>query len=119
MTKGKVLFGTIVGAVAGFAAGLLTAPKSGKETRKDLKDAGAKAKDTAVTEAAKLKKTVTADVEVAKEVVDRKAQQFKTSAEDVIGDVGEKAEDLKDRSVRAFEGAKEGFSKNPKSSNKK
>jgi gas vesicle protein len=39
----KVL--AIIGAIAaGFTAGILTAPKSGKETRKDLKDKAVKLK---------------------------------------------------------------------------
>mgnify|MGYP001507925177 FL=1 len=33
----KLAFGAIIGAVAGIVAGGLTAPKSGKETRADLK----------------------------------------------------------------------------------
>jgi len=37
--KAKRLFtGTIIAAAAGYVAGILTAPKSGKETRKDIKD---------------------------------------------------------------------------------
>ena len=35
---GKFLLGALIGAVAGAAAGLLFAPKSGKETRKDIAD---------------------------------------------------------------------------------
>ncbi|HEX8762269.1 MAG TPA: YtxH domain-containing protein [Candidatus Saccharimonadales bacterium] len=31
--------GTLIAAAAGYVAGILTAPKSGKETRKDIKDA--------------------------------------------------------------------------------
>ncbi len=34
----------VVAGAAGYVAGLLTAPKSGKETRKDIKDAAGKAK---------------------------------------------------------------------------
>jgi gas vesicle protein len=37
MSKGKIALGAVVGAVAGVIAGFLTAPKSGKETRADLK----------------------------------------------------------------------------------
>lgn len=37
MSKGKVALGAIIGAAAGVVAGILTAPKSGKETRADLK----------------------------------------------------------------------------------
>lgn len=45
----KLAIGTAIAAVGGYVAGILTAPKSGKETRKDIKDAANKA----VTEAEK------------------------------------------------------------------
>ena len=38
----RVAIGGVIAGVAGYAAGILTAPKSGKETRKDIKDASAK-----------------------------------------------------------------------------
>lgn len=34
----RIAVGTVVAAAAGYVAGILTAPKSGKETRKDIKD---------------------------------------------------------------------------------
>ena len=34
---GKIAFGAIIGAAAGIVAGVLTARKSGKETRADIK----------------------------------------------------------------------------------
>lgn len=37
MNKGKFVIGTVIGAAAGVVAGMLTAPKSGQETRADLK----------------------------------------------------------------------------------
>ncbi len=37
MSKGKFAIGALIGAAIGAAAGILTAPKSGKETREDLK----------------------------------------------------------------------------------
>ena len=37
MSKGKFALGALIGATAGLVAGLLTAPKSGKDTRADLK----------------------------------------------------------------------------------
>ena len=37
MSKGKLALGALVSAAAGFVTGILTAPKSGKETRADLK----------------------------------------------------------------------------------
>ena len=40
----KFAIGTIFAAAAGYLAGILTAPKSGKETRKDIGEAAKKAK---------------------------------------------------------------------------
>jgi gas vesicle protein len=37
MSKGKFALGALFGAAVGVVAGILTAPKSGKETRADLK----------------------------------------------------------------------------------
>lgn len=48
-TAKKFAIGTIIAAAAGYVAGILTAPKSGKETRKDIKDTATKT----VTEAEK------------------------------------------------------------------
>jgi gas vesicle protein len=45
--SGKWAVGAAVAGVAGFVAGILTAPKSGKDTRKDIKNAASKAKSEA------------------------------------------------------------------------
>ena len=42
--KRNVAVGTLLVAAAGYVAGLLTAPKSGRETRKDIRNAALKAK---------------------------------------------------------------------------
>lgn len=44
---GKFALGAAVAAAAGYVTGLLTAPKSGKETREDIKDAAVKARSEA------------------------------------------------------------------------
>lgn len=69
--KGKVALGEILGAAVGVVDGVLTAPKSGKETRDDLK---AKADDL-------------------KNQTKQKADQVKTKAETVAGDVKKKADE--------------------------
>ena len=43
----KLAIGAIVGAIAGLAAGVLTAPKSGRETRDDIKKKAEEMKDKA------------------------------------------------------------------------
>lgn len=48
--SGKWAVGTLLAGVAGFVTGILTAPKSGKETRKDIKNTALKAKAEAEKE---------------------------------------------------------------------
>ncbi|HSW77649.1 MAG TPA: YtxH domain-containing protein [Candidatus Chromulinivoraceae bacterium] len=92
MTKGKFALGAIIGAAAGIVAGLLTAPKSGKETRADIKDKATELKESAA----------------------RKSAEAKDYSDEMVTDLKEKAGDLKDRGERALEGAKKGFSEKDK-----
>jgi len=46
----KFAIGAVVAAAAGYVAGILTAPKSGKETRQDIKETAAKTYKTAEKE---------------------------------------------------------------------
>lgn len=46
----KFAIGTVIAAAAGYVAGILTAPKSGKETREDIKDTAVKTYKTAEKE---------------------------------------------------------------------
>jgi gas vesicle protein len=89
MTKGKFALGALVGAAAGLIAGILTAPKSGKETRGDIKAKAAELK----TEAAK------------------RAEEAKLKADHVKTEVIEKVEEYKGRGERAVDGAIEGAKK--------
>ena len=87
MKKAKFGLGLLVGAVAGVVAGFLTAPKSGKETRDDLR----RKKD---------------------EVVDKagaKAEEVKGMARDAAEEAKSRADDLKSRATRAAESAKSAF----------
>ena len=98
MSKGKFALGALFGAIAGLAAGVLTAPKSGKETRAELK-----------VKAEELKTDVSKKAEyVASEAVEI-AGNVKEKAQDVANDVKTEAIDLKDRTGKAVEGAKKGF----------
>lgn len=91
MGKVAVAVGATFGAVVGFVTGVLVAPKSGKETRQDIKNVAVSAKD----------KTV--------EVASDAAEKGKEIAQDMV----EKADELKARTEQAVEGAKKGFGKKP------
>jgi gas vesicle protein len=98
MSKGKFALGAMIGAAAGFITGILTAPKSGKETRAELMEKAEKAKAEAAKKA---------------EYAANKAADFSKDAKLKAQEMAEKAKteavDLKERSERAVEGAKKGF----------
>lgn len=113
MSKGKFALGAVVAALSGFVAGVLTAPKSGKETRDDLKNDALKAKDTVTKEAEKAKELATEKVEEVKQKAEKTVKDVKAKAEAVADDVADQANDLKARAEQAVEGAKKGFNKKP------
>jgi gas vesicle protein len=87
MGRGRFIIGAVVGAVAGVVAGFLTAPKSGKDTRTGIKrKAGELKRDAA-----------------------QRIHEVEGRGESAIKDIKEKAQDYKQRSEHAIEGAKEGF----------
>lgn len=87
----KKVLAIIGAAAAGFAAGILTAPKSGKETRKDLKKKASKLK--ADTEKVAVKATA-----VAKDSVD----SLKVGSRKVGDAVTETAKDVKGNVEKHF-----------------
>ena len=119
MAKSKFALGTLIAAAAGFAAALLTAPKSGKETRADIKEKAVKAKNTAVEEAEMAKEIATEKVKEVRGKAEDVARDIKAKVEEVTEDVTDKATELKDRAEQAVEGAKKGFAQKPKSTKKK
>jgi gas vesicle protein len=98
MSKAKIAVGALFGAAVGFVTGILTAPKSGKETRAELKAKAEKAKVEASKKA---------------EYAAHKAADFSNDAKVKAQELAEKAKmeavELKQRSERAVEGAKKGF----------
>jgi gas vesicle protein len=72
-TTKRWALGAAIAAIAGYVAGILTAPKSGKETRKDIKDAA----EHGVAEA------------------EKQLKKLHTQLNDTIGKAKEKADTLK------------------------
>lgn len=92
MSKGKFALGAVFGAIVGGIAALLTAPKSGKETRQDIKN----------------------KVDEIKTETTKKAETVKKQAKDVGDDLKDQADTLKKRAENAVKGAREGFQKEVK-----
>ena len=98
MTKGKFTLGALIGAVAGFAVGILAAPKSGKETRADIK---AKTDEIKADVVKKVKSYQSDASDVVEDVKDK--------TQDIVTDAKAKPGDLKDRTEHAAQAAKKAF----------
>ncbi len=94
----KFAIGAAIAAGAGYLAGILTAPKSGKETRKDVKDAAVKAKSDVEKELKKLHSEVTEQLERAKE----QALKFGSEHKSDLSKLVSKAVDAKERVRQAL-----------------
>jgi gas vesicle protein len=116
-TAKKVAIGSAIAGVAGFLAGVLTAPKSGKETRQDIKNTADKGIEEVEKDFKKLQDEVDSVIRQAKanqtklsksaqnelnELVD-KAKDSKAKAGDVLSAVraGEAGDRDLDRSIKA------------------
>ncbi len=97
------LLNTIVAAAAGFAAGILLAPKSGEETRKDLKGKALDVKDRAedkADEAVDVLKEGAAKAEVEARGM---AKSVKKSAETMAAEANYLGHEAKERMGRVTE----------------
>jgi len=105
MAKGKKFgFGIVLGAIAGVVAGFLTAPKSGKETREDIKKKAGEVKGTAerkLKDAHKELEGVVADAKV-------KGKDLQGKAKEEMDELAKKAEELKGKVKSAITSIKSG-----------
>lgn len=105
MAKGKKFgLGIVIGAVAGAVAALLTAPKSGKETREDLKKKADEVRGSAERKLKDAHKELNKLADEAKV----KAKDLKGKAKDEMDGYGKKAEELRERVKGAITSIKSG-----------
>ena len=105
MAKGKKFgLGIIIGAVAGVVTGLLTAPKSGKETRQDIKNKAGELKGSAERKLKEAHKELDKLSNEAK----AKAKELQGKAKDEMDSYAKKADDLKERVKGAITSIKSG-----------
>ena len=79
----KKVLAALAAAAAGFAAGILTAPKSGAETRADIKQKAGEAKEFAVKQAGVVKDKASAGFAAAKKGAGTVAEDAKKAGRDV------------------------------------
>lgn len=100
----KIALGASVAAAAGYLAGVLTAPKSGKQTRDDLKSGAGKSLTDAERE---LKKLHTELADLIGEVKDRSGD-LSGKASNEVGDVVEKGRVAKQKARELLSALHEG-----------
>jgi gas vesicle protein len=100
----KIAIGAGIAAAAGYLAGVLTAPKSGKDTRADIKKGAGKA----VQEAEKDLKKVAAEVEDLGKEAKKKGADLSQKAGAELSDLMDKAKETKDKATTILTAVKNG-----------
>lgn len=106
---GKWAAGALVAGLVGYAAGVLTAPKSGKETREDIKNAANKAR----LEAERRLKELNADLSDALDQAKVKAKTLKGKALEELNKATAKATDAKNKVREMISAIHEGDAEDP------
>lgn len=103
-TAKKLAIGTLLAAAAGYVAGILTAPKSGKETRKEIKDATVKSVAEAEKQLKKLHTELNTGINKAKE----EATNLKGKAREEMDGAIAKAYAVKEKAREVLSAVHEG-----------
>lgn len=103
-TGRKVFIGSTIAAVAGFLAGILSAPKSGKETRQDIKSSANKGALEAEKDLKKLHDEIDKAIEQAKA---NKSKLSKTAQKE-LAELVDKAKDNKNKAGEVLDAVRAG-----------
>lgn len=103
LVKGVAIGGAIA-ALAGYVAGVLTAPKSGKETRQDIKGAA----DRTRLEAEKELKKLHTDLDTAIKEAKKQGGNLSKKAQVELDELIEKAKDTKEKAREVISAIHEG-----------
>ena len=108
-TTKNVVFGLAIGLAAGYIAGLLTAPKSGAETRKDVRDTAGRTVKLAQGKLEALQAQLSDLFESAKERAEGLTARGKQELDELIAD----AKDKQAKAKAVFAAVKDGEADDP------
>jgi len=100
----RIAVGTVLAAAAGYVAGILTAPKSGKETRADIKDAA----QATIAEAEKQLKKLHTELATLLNEAREMASKLKGNARDELEKAMETAKSVKEKARDLLSAVHEG-----------
>ena len=99
MKMGKVV-SVLIGAVSGFVAGILLAPKSGKETREELKQKAQSVKDKSVDSYDRVSTEVKEGGRRLKTLAEDSLDNLKSNAKEAKAEVSRRGNSVKDEADR-------------------
>lgn len=92
----KLALGALIGVVAGFLTGILTAPKSGKETREDIKKTANKAKIEAEKKLKNLHKEIAVLLDKATNLANSSSSKIKKELDKAVANAKETQQKIKE-----------------------
>jgi len=104
VTAKKFAVGTAIAAAAGYVVGTLTAPKSGKDTRQDIKDTAAKG----VAEAEKQLQNVQDELKSLLDDASDRGSKLSKKAKEELEDVASKAGEAKNKTTEVLSALRKG-----------
>lgn len=108
-TGRKLALGALIAGAAGYIAGLLTAPKSGKETRKDIADKAGDLKDQAEEELKRAHDEINDLIKAAKD----KSLALGASARSEFNEAVIRAKDASNKAGHVLKAVKDGTADDP------
>jgi gas vesicle protein len=93
----KVAIGTFSGVAAGILGGILAAPKSGKETREDIKNKSIDVKNSTSAKVSEIKENIDTKTLDARQKIKGKAEEIKSKAQEAKIMVAEATEKFKNK----------------------
>lgn len=108
-TGRRIALGALVAGAVGYVAGLLTAPKSGKETRQDITDKASDAKN----EAAEQLQNLHSELEDLVQKTKDKSIGLSSQAREEFNEAVVKAKDAKDKTGTLLKSVKKGEAEDP------
>ncbi|HZP55719.1 MAG TPA: YtxH domain-containing protein [Candidatus Saccharimonadales bacterium] len=108
-TGKKIAIGALVAGAVGYVAGLLTAPKSGKETREDISDKVHEVKDEAVEQLQNLQLELDSLIKDSKE----KTVNLSSKAREEFNEAVIRAKDAKNKVATLLKSVKAGQADDP------
>lgn len=105
----KIAIGALIAAAAGYVAGILSAPRSGKQTRELVKDKTLEVKADLESDVKKAQQELSKKIEVAQLMLESESKEIKKEIENVL----QNAKKVEKKAKQTIRAVKDGKAKDP------